>query len=100
MDAERRDFAPGMMLGTYRLEHPLGRGGMGAVFLAYDTRLHHQVALKMITGDADDVTSSARLLREARNAAALNHRQATSLTCSAFVIASPLRAHQRREKRA
>jgi len=73
MDATRGSFVPGMTLGTHRLERPLGRGGMGAVFLAYDTRLHRQVALKVIDGGADDGTSSARLLREARNAAALNH---------------------------
>ena len=62
-----------MTLGNHRLERLLGRGGMGAVFLAYDTRLHRQVAVKVIDTDADDATSSARLLREARNVAALNH---------------------------
>jgi TolB-like protein len=46
---------------------------MGAVFLAYDTRLHRHVALKVLDHDVADATSSARLLREARNAAALNH---------------------------
>jgi serine/threonine-protein kinase len=62
-----------MTLGTHRLERLLGSGGMGAVFLAYDTRLHRQIALKVINNDVDNATSSARLLREARAAAALNH---------------------------
>jgi serine/threonine-protein kinase len=62
-----------MTLGNHRLERLLGRGGMGTVFLAYDTKLHRQVAVKVIDTDADDAASSARLLREARNVAALNH---------------------------
>src|SRR6266850_3399926 len=62
----------GVTLGGYRVERQLGRGGMGTVFLAYDTRLHRQVALKVIEGSAVE-TSQTRLLREARNAAALNH---------------------------
>ena len=64
---------PGTTLGSYRIDRPLGRGGMGAVHLAYDTTLHRQVALKVLTGPAESEISRARLLREARNAAALNH---------------------------
>ena len=64
---------PGVSLGTYRVERPLGRGGMGLVFLAHDTTLHRQVALKVLGSPTDDGTARARLLREARNAAALNH---------------------------
>ena len=64
----------GTTLGTYRIERPLGRGGMGAVFLAYDTTLHRPVALKVVDqAAADSETSRTRLLREARSAAALNH---------------------------
>ena len=66
-------LAPGVTLGTYQIDRSLGRGGMGVVFLAYDTTLHRQVALKVLASPAADETARARLLREARNAAALNH---------------------------
>jgi serine/threonine protein kinase/tetratricopeptide (TPR) repeat protein len=64
---------PETTLGKYRIDRLLGRGGMGTVFLAYDTVLHRQVALKVIRGALDGETSRQLLLREARNAAALNH---------------------------
>jgi eukaryotic-like serine/threonine-protein kinase len=70
IDAE---LAPGDTLDSYRVERPLGRGGMGAVYLAHDTTLHRQVALKVLSSSEDTETARARLLREARNAAALNH---------------------------
>ncbi|HEY8521310.1 MAG TPA: serine/threonine-protein kinase [Gammaproteobacteria bacterium] len=63
----------GGMLGNYRIEQLLGRGANGAVFLAYDTKLHRRVALKVLHRTAQDETSALQLLREARNAAALNH---------------------------
>jgi serine/threonine-protein kinase len=61
------------MFGNYRIERTLGHGGMGVVFLAYDTTLHRHVALKLVDGGVDSDTARARVLREARNAAALNH---------------------------
>ena len=64
---------PGVKLGSYQIGRPLGRGGMGVVFLAHDTTLHRQVALKVLGSPADGETAHTRLLREARNAAALNH---------------------------
>jgi len=64
---------PGTALGSYRIDGLLGRGGMGAVYLAYDTTLHRQVALKVLTEPAEGDLSRTRLLREARSAAALNH---------------------------
>lgn len=64
---------PGVTLGSYRIERPIGQGGMGAVFLAYDTILHRQVALKVLELPLADLTAHGRLLREARAAAALNH---------------------------
>jgi serine/threonine-protein kinase len=63
----------GDQIGNYTIEELLGRGGNGTVYLAYDTKLHRRVALKMMTASAQADTSHAMLLREARNAAALNH---------------------------
>src|SRR4030095_8156186 len=67
-------LSPGSRLGKYHIERPLGRGGMGAVFLATDTVLRRPVAIKVLVSDTDDTDRSpARLLREARSASALNH---------------------------
>jgi TolB-like protein/Tfp pilus assembly protein PilF/predicted Ser/Thr protein kinase len=73
-DASKGEFPPtGAKLGGYRIERPLGRGGMGAVFLAYDTTLHRRVALKLLVGPRESDASRSRLVREARTSAALNH---------------------------
>src|SRR5262245_13272432 len=65
---------PGSQLGPYRIEASLGSGGMGQVFRAVDTRLHRQVALKILHGDSWTVPAQRRrLLMEARAASALNH---------------------------
>src|SRR2546425_8792634 len=63
----------GTWVSNYRIGHLLGRGGTGTVYLAYDARLHRRVALKMMTSSTEAETSRALLLREARNAAVLNH---------------------------
>ncbi len=66
----------GDKLAHYTIESLLGSGGMGAVYLAVDSRLHRRVALKVIL-DSDKPEevkeSAARLLREARAAASLTH---------------------------
>ena len=43
----------GEMIGDYRLISELGRGGMGTVYLAYDTRLGRQAALKLLGNAAE-----------------------------------------------
>ncbi|MFQ3639429.1 MAG: protein kinase, partial [Chloracidobacterium sp.] len=60
--------------GKYRLERLLGKGGMGAVYLAHDLRLERSVAVKVILGHLfGDTTALRRFEREARVAAALRH---------------------------
>lgn len=61
-------------LGKYRIEGPLGRGGMGVVFKAFDPDLHRTVAIKVLGGHLrQSPTARRRFLREARAAAAISH---------------------------
>jgi eukaryotic-like serine/threonine-protein kinase len=67
-------MTPGETIGHYRILEPLGKGGMGEVFVAEDTRLHRRVALKVLPPlFAADATHRERFEREARAVAALNH---------------------------
>ncbi|MGE0359126.1 MAG: protein kinase [Vicinamibacterales bacterium] len=62
----------GTQLLHYRVIERLGGGGMGEVFLAEDTRLGRQVALKFLTStEAHDPEARARLVREAQAASVL-----------------------------
>lgn len=63
----------GETVSHYRILSRLGHGGMGVVYLAEDTHLARQVAVKFSTAAADNEAYRARFLREARAASALNH---------------------------
>src|SRR5687768_7950343 len=65
---------PGDSVGPYLIQRALGAGGMGRVYLARDTRLNRDVALKQLSDPSlsNDV-ARGRVLREARAVAALSH---------------------------
>jgi len=64
----------GRELGNYRIERPLGAGGMGEVYLAHDAKLKRQVALKILpVAFVLDAERIKRFEREARAVSALNH---------------------------
>jgi hypothetical protein len=61
------------VFGRYRVVRPLGRGGMGSVYLARDTELDRLVALKVPHFRPDDPGAAERFAREARAAATIDH---------------------------
>ena len=71
---------PGSSIGSYRIEELLGVGGMGEVYRARDGTLERDVAIKVLPQHfASDDERVARLLREARLLAALNHPNIASI---------------------
>ena len=73
-------IAPNTQFDHYEILAPLGKGGMGEVYLAHDSRLDRQVALKLlpaeVTQDAD------RVRRFEREAKAVSDRKSTRLNSS------------------
>ena len=66
-------LAPGTRLEQYEILSPLGKGGMGEVYRARDTKLGREVAIKTLPAGLSGGEHLARFKREARAASALNH---------------------------
>jgi serine/threonine-protein kinase len=73
-------ISAGTRFGPYEVLSPLGAGGMGEVYRARDSRLHRDVAIKILPASfAADPERLARFQREAQVLAALNHPQIASI---------------------
>jgi eukaryotic-like serine/threonine-protein kinase len=66
-------FSAATRLGPYEILAPIGAGGMGEVYKARDTRLHREVAVKVLLQSFETEAARERFQREARAASALNH---------------------------
>ncbi len=71
MDTPRKTWPE--TVGPYRVDRPLGAGGMGKVFCGFDERLDRPVALKRIRADTGNPQLRERFRREARAVARLRH---------------------------
>ena len=71
---ESPESLAGKAVGPYQVLAPLGKGGMGEVYLAEDTRLGRKVALKFLSGEfVGDNWAKRQLIREAQAVAILDH---------------------------
>ncbi len=67
-------LGPGGQIGPFRIEQELGRGAVGVVYLAHDTKLDRPVAIKSLPAELTENTNvRTRFAREARVLASLNH---------------------------
>jgi eukaryotic-like serine/threonine-protein kinase len=67
------ELKKGTQLGPYRIDSLVGRGGMGAVYRAEDTRLGRTVAVKVLQVSGAASALRTRFLREAQAISSLNH---------------------------
>ena len=104
------DVLSGTSLGPYEILAPLGRGAMGEVYRARDTRLNRTVAIKFLPADVGDPVARRRFQQEAQTASSLNHphiltvfeageREGRQYLVTEFVDGGTLEDWSRAEKR-
>jgi serine/threonine protein kinase len=72
--ADTPALVAGQLFGHYKIIKPLGKGGMGEVYLAGDTKLDRKVALKLLPAEfTNHKERLRRFVREAKAASSLNH---------------------------
>jgi serine/threonine protein kinase len=97
-------------IGSYRIEGMIGKGGMGVVYRALDTKLQRPVAIKFLFDELGDAAARRRFQREAQTASSLNHPhiltvydtgefEGSQYLVTEFVDAGTLTAWARAEKR-
>ena len=75
----------------FQIIEPLGAGGMGQVYKAFDTKLKRTVALKFVSHDLlEEPQARSRLLREARSAATLNHPNSCTIHEVGWCLGAPI----------
>jgi Tol biopolymer transport system component len=67
------ELAPGTLVGQYRIDAVLGRGGMGVVYRATDTKLNRPVAIKFLAAAVPEASVRRRFEQEAETTSGLNH---------------------------
>src|SRR6516162_8993156 len=67
------ELAAGTQIGNYRIDGVLGRGGMGVVYRATDTKLDRPVAIKFLSSTVTNADANVRFRQEAKTASSLNH---------------------------
>jgi len=70
---ENSTLGPGAQLGCYEIVSALGKGGMGEVWKARDTKLGREVAITILPDDLVDAAARRRFQGEAQMASSLNH---------------------------
>jgi len=85
----------GTLVGPYEIQSLIGAGGMGEVYLARDTTLQRHVAIKVLPASlANDSERLARLEREARALASLNHQNVAIVHGSRRIRPDPVATTQ------